>query len=232
MKIDEKSVTIANNDSGSDNNNPIELESDIIVLTTGIEQCSLINNLKQLQKDKFGRIYTSPTLQCLGYPNLFALGDCSAIQIYSGKEESNLPKTAQVAMQQSDVVARNLYKRTLLYGSRKFANYIPTDTTSSSINSNSQVSELSKEIHTKRSFPDELDTFRFIPLGEMLSLGETDAAITGLSGLVKVDGAIASAGRRLVYAARMPTNYQKVNAVFNAGIITAANILTKILKSR
>ena len=70
---------------------------------------------------------------------------------------------------------------------------------------------------------------RYIPLGEMLSLGNTDAAITSLGGLVTLDGPVASAARRLVYAARMPTNQQRVTAAVSAGVYTATNLLSELL---
>lgn len=226
-QIDEKAVTITTKSSGSDSSDTLTLNSDLTILTTGVQQANLTSKINQLKKDKFGRILTSTTLQCLGYPNLFALGDCASIQVYPGKDETALPKTAQVAMQQSGDVAKNLYLRTLMYGTQKHGHFPPAV----SEEDDSSVASLPKEIHTKRSFPEELNNFRFIPLGEMLSLGETNAAITPLGGLVKVDGAAASAARRLVYAIRMPTKRQKVNAAFNAGVVTAASLLTKFMKA-
>ena len=50
--------------------------------------------------------------------------------------------------------------------------------------------------------------FRYADLGEMLSLGSDAASISALKGLVTLRGPLASAGRRAVYAARMPTAKQ------------------------
>jgi NADH dehydrogenase FAD-containing subunit len=66
----------------------------------------------------------------------------------------------------------------------------------------------------------------------MLSLGNADAAITSLGGLIQLNGPLASVARRLVYAGRMPTSKQKVNAALNAGISTAANLLSTLFKSK
>ena len=50
--------------------------------------------------------------------------------------------------------------------------------------------------------------FRYMALGEMLSLGDDAASISALGQLVKLSGPLASYGRRAVYAARMPTPRQ------------------------
>jgi len=49
--------------------------------------------------------------------------------------------------------------------------------------------------------------FRYAALGEMLSLGDSSAALSAL-GLINLQGPLASASRRAVYAARMPTTRQ------------------------
>ena len=50
--------------------------------------------------------------------------------------------------------------------------------------------------------------FRYVNLGEMLSLGDDSASISALGQLVKLSGPLAYVGRRAVYAARMPTSRQ------------------------
>jgi NADH dehydrogenase len=55
--------------------------------------------------------------------------------------------------------------------------------------------------------------FQYLSLGEMLSLGgDEDASISSLNGLFTLNGPLASAARRLVYAARMPTPKQAVRS--------------------
>ena len=61
-----------------------------------------------------------------------------------------------------------------------------------------------------------LESFQFVPLGEMLTLGKKDASVYSLGGLVELNGPLAAISRRLVYAARMPTNAQKVSALINS----------------
>lgn len=191
----------------------INLSSDITILTTGVEASPLVKSISTLKKDKFGRLLTSASLQCLGHPNVFSLGDCSSIQTYRDDPTKALPKTAQVAMQQSSLLAENLYKRALKYPKKPW----------------SHASDPRLDLHYKISQPGELDSFRFIPLGEMVSLGNTDAAMSSLGGLVQLSGPVASAARRLVYAVRMPTNKQRVTAVVSAGVSTATNLFSKFL---
>jgi demethylphylloquinone reductase len=61
------------------------------------------------------------------------------------------------------------------------------------------------------SAPGPLD-FRYTPLGEMLTLGPMDAAVSGLKGLFQLEGPPASLARRLVYVMRMPTGGQRLRA--------------------
>ena len=74
-----------------------------------------------------------------------------------------------------------------------------------------------------------LRKFSFVPLGEMLTLGTKDAAVTSLAGLVELDGLVASVGRRLVYALRMPTPQQSLTALVSSSVVMAANELNRLL---
>lgn len=93
----------------------------------------------------------------------------------AGLEE--LPSTAQVAFQQSEVASWNVWSSLLAP---------PTG-------------------------PKPL-AFRYTPLGEMLTLGPTEAAISSLQGLVQLGGPYASLVRRMVYVLRMPTQRQRAAA--------------------
>merc|ERR1712232_114658 len=52
--------------------------------------------------------------------------------------------------------------------------------------------------------------FRYTDLGEMMSLGSSEATINSLGGLVQLNGPAASIFRRLIYSVRIPTNRQRV----------------------
>ena len=119
LEIKQHSVILApvNSNKVTEIEKTYELYTNLTILTTGMEPTVLLNNIGDLKKDRFGRLIVTPTLQCLNHPNIFAIGDCSTIQKYRSSSDSNtiidtLPKTAQVAMQQSDTLAKNIYRRT------------------------------------------------------------------------------------------------------------------------
>jgi len=64
--------------------------------------------------------------------------------------------------------------------------------------------------------------YRYAGLGEMLSLGDAQASISAL-GVLNLQGPLASASRRAVYAARMPTPQQAVRV----GLSWAVDVLAK-----
>lgn len=89
--------------------------------------------------------------------------------------ENSLPSTAQVAFQQSEIAAWNVWSS------------------------------------LRASAPGPLQ-FRYTPLGEMLTLGPMEGAVSGIRGLFQLEGPPASLARRLVYVMRMPTGGQRLRA--------------------
>jgi NADH dehydrogenase len=75
-----------------------------IVWTAGTSTHPLIKDLPiaEEKRDRKGRPLVKPTLQLLEFPDVFAGGDCAAV------EDQSLPTTAQVAHQQGDAIASNL----------------------------------------------------------------------------------------------------------------------------
>ena len=100
-------------------------------------------------------------MQVKGRKDIYALGDVADCYDADGKP---LPATAQVAFQQSDYCAWNLWAA---------ATHRP------------------------------LLSFRYQPLGEMMTLGVDSATINGLG--LKLDGSLAYIARRLIYLYRLPT---------------------------
>lgn len=176
-------------------------EADLVLFTAGSEQSPIIKTLP-LKKDRTGRIITKATLQTVDHDHVFALGDCGVIEDYP------LPCTAQVALQQSGTVATNIVRR---YQFMKKAR------TSSAVSSNSEAGP-------------KLETFRYIPLGEMLTLGKLDGAITSLGGYVTLNGPLAAIGRRAIYAVRMPTTTQAIKAMVTASAVTTGKLLSDMFK--
>jgi NADH dehydrogenase len=78
---------------------------DIVMWTVGNQVSELISNLP-LTKDKQGLLKIKPTLQVSDRDDVYALGDIADVRDEDGQP---LPATAQVAFQQSDYCAWNLW---------------------------------------------------------------------------------------------------------------------------
>jgi NADH dehydrogenase len=80
------------------------LHAGTIIWTTGTNTHPLIEDLPipKDKRDKHNRPYVTPSLQLLDFPEVFAGGDCAAIQ------DNSLPPIAQVAYQQGAAIAHNL----------------------------------------------------------------------------------------------------------------------------
>lgn len=80
------------------------LSTATVIWTTGTNINSLIKGLEisDESRDKHGRPFVNHTLQLLEFPEVFAGGDCAAVQ------GNSLPPTAQVAYQQGAAIAHNL----------------------------------------------------------------------------------------------------------------------------
>jgi demethylphylloquinone reductase len=133
---------------------------DLVLWTVGNQVLELIEKLP-LEKNEQGLLKIEPTLQVKGRDDIYALGDVADCYDADGKP---LPATAQVAFQQSDYCAWNLWAAA-----------------------------------TNRP----LLSFRYQPLGEMMTLGVDSATINGLG--LKLDGSLAYIARRLIYLYRLPT---------------------------
>ncbi|WP_315787842.1 NAD(P)/FAD-dependent oxidoreductase [Fischerella sp. JS2] len=74
------------------------------IWTAGTSTHPLIQDLPitQEHRDHHGRPLVTPTMQLLDFPEVFAGGDCAAVQ------DTSLPPTAQVAYQQGANIAQNL----------------------------------------------------------------------------------------------------------------------------
>jgi len=157
-----------------------QLNADLLLWTAGSKPADGVMN-SSLPKDKAGRVVTGKTLRVKGIEDVFAIGDCSraALEPY--------PATAQVAMQQAQLVACNVV--TTLQ------------------NKKNRLQENEK-----------LLPFNYNNLGEMMTLGKSDATINSLGGLVQLSGTSASILRRLIYAVRMPTTSQAARAALSSSV--------------
>lgn len=133
---------------------------DLVLWTVGNQTPQLINQLP-LGKNDQGLLKIESNLLVEGRDDIYAIGDVA--DCYD-QDHKPLPATAQVAFQQSDYCAWNLWAAA-----------------------------------TNRP----LLSFRYQPLGEMMTLGTDDATINGLG--IKLDGSMAYVARRLIYLYRLPT---------------------------
>jgi NADH:ubiquinone reductase (H+-translocating) len=83
------------------------IETNTVVTTVGNATHPVIKNLIDRYRlaDAKGRVLTEPTLQVIGYQNLWAAGDCAAVPLSDG---SISPATAQFAIRQGTLLGKNL----------------------------------------------------------------------------------------------------------------------------
>lgn len=79
------------------------LPADQVVWTTGIKGEDLLHEIDGAESSKRSQVIVTPRLQVVGFPYVFAMGDCSSIQ------DNPLPPTSQVATQQASYLSRNFF---------------------------------------------------------------------------------------------------------------------------
>ncbi len=141
--------------TNNETSNCIEIDYSILLWTVGLKPSKLKFAHNFLSEDH--KIKVNQFMQIDEYQNIFFVGD---ITFY---DNAPFPSSAQVAMQQGNLVAQNI-------------------------------------ISLRKG--NELKSFQFEDLGEMLSLGIGNASITGYG--ITVAGPIAFEIRRFVYLMRMP----------------------------
>jgi len=95
-------VHLRDMDTGEESRIPAET----LIWTAGIQPNRLVRELP-LEHDRRGSLVTGPTLQVKGRPEVYALGDCAAVPVSSGADDF-APWTAQAALQQAKVAAKNI----------------------------------------------------------------------------------------------------------------------------
>ncbi|MDP5339543.1 MAG: NAD(P)/FAD-dependent oxidoreductase [Nodularia sp. (in: cyanobacteria)] len=78
---------------------------DLVIWTVGTRVAPVVKTLA-LKQNQRGQITTTPTLQVLEHPEIFALGDLADCVDAEGQQ---VPATAQVAFQQADYTAWNIW---------------------------------------------------------------------------------------------------------------------------
>jgi len=78
---------------------------DLVIWTVGTRVAPVVKSLP-LKQNQRGQISTTPTLQVLDHPKIYALGDLADCHDAEGQQ---VPATAQAAFQQSDYAAWNIW---------------------------------------------------------------------------------------------------------------------------
>lgn len=97
VKVGEDSLTFEHNGVQT------EIETAAVVWAGGVRMNPLVESLS-VEKTSRGLIVVNPTLQVASHPNVFALGDIA----FFPDATSTLAGTAQLALQQANLLARNI----------------------------------------------------------------------------------------------------------------------------
>ncbi|HUE43856.1 MAG TPA: NAD(P)/FAD-dependent oxidoreductase [Candidatus Sulfotelmatobacter sp.] len=82
-----------------------EIQAETLVWTAGVAPNPVVKNLG-LPKDKRGALTVDATLGVTGHAGIWALGDCAAV--FDAKTTKPCPPTAQFALREAAVLARNI----------------------------------------------------------------------------------------------------------------------------
>jgi NADH dehydrogenase len=82
-----------------------EIRAETLVWTAGVAPNPVVKNLA-LPKDKRGALTVDATLAVTGHAGIWALGDCAAV--FDAKTTKPCPPTAQFALREAAVLARNI----------------------------------------------------------------------------------------------------------------------------
>ncbi len=93
------------------------LACEISVWCAGIEAPSLVRNLR-VNHGKGGRISVNPTLEIPGFPGMYAVGD--AAEVKDARSGMFVPQTAQAAVEEAKLAARNIVARVTGQNPRPF----------------------------------------------------------------------------------------------------------------
>ena len=82
-----------------------EIHTQTLVWTAGTAPNPVLKSLS-IEKDKRGALVVENTLELPGHPGLWALGDCASVM--NAKTSKPCPPTAQFALREAEVVAKNI----------------------------------------------------------------------------------------------------------------------------
>jgi hypothetical protein len=243
---------------------------DAVLWTAGAGPSSPISALMQLSKvESSGRLAVDESLRCFyqeestiqEQPSVWALGDCAEI-VGTTPAVPTVPKTAQAAMQQAEVVANNVLAelegtaaKTKKFKFQDLGTMLtlggPNGAVLAPVMESPLAPLFTPLINTARvglGIADDAllkigksnlaESAGLLPVTEKLetlglSLGGYGLGIdSSSSGDGTLAGTLTGAARRAVYAIRMPTNRQKMAAATSAAIFTAAGLAREASQMR
>lgn len=106
IDLETKVLSIAQDTISLEYKNQVDtIPVDLVIWTVGTRVAPIVKTLP-LKQNQRGQIITTPTLQALDHPDFFALGDLADSRDAEGQQ---VPATAQVAFQQADYAAWNIW---------------------------------------------------------------------------------------------------------------------------
>lgn len=191
----------------SSNSSSGQIDADLVLWTAGSRAAS--QPLQPFPCDSRGQLETDSTLRVVRHSRVFALGDVSRSQpeqsTGSGSSSASFyPATAQVAFQQADYAAWNIWSaingRPLL----PFRYQHLGDMMS--------LGAMNAAVALPIQLPAELtDSIAGTPFGNLLSLAGLKLGDSQQRGNVTLEGPLAQLLRRAAYLYRQPTNEQRYN---------------------
>lgn len=180
-----------------------EMEADLVVWTAGSAPVSKFGKSLPFPSNAAGAIETDPTLRVRMHARVFALGDVSGSEPPppAGQQPSNYPATAQVAFQQADYAAWNVWAaingRPLLPFRYQH------------LGSMMSLGAANAAVALPLELPAALaSSIKGTPLDSLLSIVGVDATAQGG---VTLEGPLAQLLRRAAYLYRQPTGEQRLS---------------------
>lgn len=214
------------------------LDADAVLWTAGLGPASRQGSVAlPFPANSRGQTEVDETLQVLGNERVFALGDIAVGSAPSAsgreaQEQQTFPATAQVAFQQADYVAWNLWCAINARPRLPFRYQHLGEVMS--------LGRLSAAASLPLELPRELaSSITSSPLGPLLAtagikLGSSSSGGAPADGKVTLEGPLAQAARRLIYLYRQPTVEQQVRVGqewIEESAKTALELAGKVLSS-
>jgi NADH dehydrogenase len=165
----------------------VNVPVDLVLWTAGTEAIEWVSNLNCQQTSR-GKLLIRPTLQLIDYPEVFALGDLA--EIHCRGEWLFAPKW--------------LFTPKSLFPPKS----IPA-TAQAAYQQASCAAKNIKAVLREKS----LQRFRYLHLGDMLTLGKNVAVVSSYG--LNLTGVLAGIVRRLVYVQRLPTMRHRLQVLRN-----------------